>query len=209
MKRTLCIAFILLLSNLFSQDMGYRIFGRDDVDKTLLVNNQKKLYERMFSDSLISWDGDGLYVFADYQKMRKLFIFEKKGHFRVFSMPKMKISPWLNTEKYYDEQEQILSKKWDSICYSEIALDSNIFSSIIRTQFWNLPYVMVYEHYKSLPLIQRPSFTGFYKEDSNETLFYIKDFRSNLSLKKPLDVYDEILDYLEKKPFIVPMENCK
>ena len=207
LKRVLCLA-VILSSSLFSQELDYMVFGKD-IDKTMLINAQKNLYEQMFSDSLISWNKDGLYVFADYNGIKKLFVFEKNNVVRVFSIPVIRQSSLLDPEKYSDEVKKLSTRKLDSRCYTEIELDSNKEHSLMQTQFWKLPYVVPYREYSFLPLINKPAFAGFHRESSTEHLFYIRDFRDGLELKKPLDVYGSFFDFFEKSPFADIMEDCK
>lgn len=208
MKRILCFIVVFLSSSLFSQELDYMIFGKD-IDKALLINEQKKIYEQMFSDSLISWNKDGLYVFADYKGTKKLLFFDDSDVVRVFNIPAIQQSPWLDPEKYNDEIRKMFSQKWDSRCYTKIKLDSNKVSLIKQTLFWKLPYVVPYRGYSFLPLVNRPTFAGFYREKSNENFFYMRDFRDGSGLKKPLDVYGRFFDIFEKPPFIGLMESCK
>ena len=142
LKRVLCLA-VILFSSLFSQELDYMVFGKD-IDKTMLINAQKNLYEQTFSDSLISWNKDGLYVFADYNGIKKLFVFEKNNVVRVFSIPVIRQSSLLDPEKYSDEVKKLSTRKLDSRCYTEIELDSNKEHSLMQTRFWKLPYVVPY-----------------------------------------------------------------
>ena len=150
LKRVLCLA-VILFSSLFSQELDYMVFGKD-IDKTMLINAQKNLYEQTFSDSLISWNKDGLYVFADYNGIKKLFVFEKNNVVRVFSIPVIRQSSLLDPEKYSDEVKKLSTRKLDSRCYTEIELDSNKEHSLMQTRFWKLPYVVPYREYSFLPL---------------------------------------------------------
>lgn len=208
LKRVFCLVIVFFSSSLFSQQLEYRIFGKD-IDKAMLINSQKKIYEQMFSDSLISWNKDGLYVFAEYQGAKKLLVFYEDNVVRVFNIPAIQQSPWLDPEKYSDEVKKLFFQKWDSFCYSEIELDSNKVTLIKQTRFWKLPYVVPYREYSFLPLVNRPAFAGFYREKSNEDLFYIRDFRDGSDLKKPLDVYGLVFNFFEKPPFIGHMEGCR
>ena len=208
LKRVFCFVVVLFSSSLFSQELDYMMFGKV-VDKALLIKEQKKIYEQMFSDSLISWNNDGLYVFADYRGIKKLLIFDENNVVRIFNIPLIQQSPWLDPEKYSDEMYKMFSQKWDFHCYTKIELSSNEVSFVKQTRFWKLPYVVPYREYSFLPLVNRPVFVGFYREKSKEDLFYFRDFRDGSELKKPLDVYGRFFDFFEKPLFVRRMEECK
>lgn len=206
MKFLVMILFFAV--NLFSQEAAYRVFD-EEIDKKMVVDYKKKVFEKIFSNTLVSWDEDGLYIFADYQGLQKLFVFGHDDTVRIFTMPKMCSLPWVNPEKYYEEQKSFFAKTWDTECFSERVLDSERIQSIMQLQIWKWPYIATYKHYNVLPMVDRAMFTGFYKNNGKEHWFYLKDFRNGSELKKPLDVYGLFFDIIESLPFTEEMKKCK
>lgn len=220
MKKSFLLIIFLASTLVFSKSYyeeyfkgpSFRLYD-GAVNKKIVVDSRKTLFESFFSDSLISWDKDGLYLFYENLNFQTLFIFAETAPVQFFMIPKLKANPWLEPEKLQDEQKILSQTKWDAKCHKQLNLKEDVVLALKQSRIWDMPYVVYYEKADVLKLRHLDDsytmYSGFYRNGGDEKPFYLRDFRNGEKLMKPLNVYDDLFKILDTLPYTELKELCK
>ncbi len=157
---------------------------------------------------------DGLYVFFESEKVRKLFYLDSlQKKMVLYQYPLQNKLRWLDSKAYLNERKMIEQKGgWENVCRQSISNSKEAQEMIERMHLDRMPYMRVrYEKkIKGEDLIRTSVIWGFSRKEANIRYFYFRDVRPYSSeLPLQLKMYGDLFELFESGVFGSILEDCK
>ena len=200
-KIAFTLSLCLSLSNVMAVDFLFTDLSKDKG----IFQYRKDIFSSVFSENVLNWEKNGLYIFWERGEVSKLFFVDSeksRSRIVVYQLPLSPMSLWLNPDQRGGD---FLTNDY-SRCQIEMSVDSVALKKLNGMSISRLPYMFVE---KGIDYNDDLIF-GFVKNETIIDYFSFRDVRRfKTEIFSQIEDYIEIFDYLDalKIPFM--LDGCR